>query len=193
MKPLKKIKAVFLDRDGVLIKRHHPTWMKSQLRIQDGAVQFVKLLNMKNIPVIVITNQGGVVAHGRITPKGVENLHKILNDNLGRYGAHIDRFYFCPHHPRGTVLEYTKDCMCRKPKIGMFKQAEKDLHIDLQRSVILGDMTQDIFAGEKAGTKTILLDKGHRGRDGKYDVIPNYKAKDFNAIKNFLQKNDFFT
>ena len=191
MKTSQKTRAVFLDRDGVLTKRPHPTWKKSQLRLQDGVATFIRLLNKRKIPVIVVTNQGGVVARCLISPEGVEKLHKILETRLKGYGAHISHFYFCPHHPKGTIAKYRKKCSCRKPKIGMFKRAEKDFSINLKKSVIIGDMTQDIFAGEKAGIKTILLDKGHRGRDGKYKVAPDYKAKNFKAVKLFLSKQGF--
>lgn len=192
MKTLKKTRAVFLDRDGVLTKRADLTWKKSQLRLQDGVAEFIRLLNTKKVPVIVITNQGGVVARGLISPEGVEKLHRVLSVRLKRYGANITHFYFCPHHPKYGTSLYRRVCVCRKPKIGMFKKASKDFNIDLSKSITIGDMIQDILAGNRAGTKTILLDKGHRGRDGKYNVTPGYKAKDFKGVATFFKKHGFF-
>lgn len=186
MKKSSKTPAVFLDRDGVLIKRADLTWKKSQLRFQDGVVSFIKFLNQIKIPVIVITNQP-VVARGLITESGVKELHDILQKRLKKEGAHIDKFYFCPHHPEATLPKYRKKCVCRKPKIGMYKQAAKDFSIDFKKSFTIGDMTQDILAGKRAKTKTILFLKGHGGKDGKYKIKADYKANNFKEALKFIK------
>jgi len=175
--------AVILDRDGVLIQRHLLTWQKKQLKLSPKIAPLIHKFNNRNIPVIIITNQP-VVARGWISEKGVEKLHQILQMRLNKGGAFIDKFYFCPHHPEATLKKYRKKCDCRKPKIGLFKKAAKEFNINLSRSVTIGDMTQDILAGKKAGTKTILVKTGHAGKDNKYKVSPNFIVKDpANALK----------
>ena len=168
-------RAIFLDRDGVLIQRHLLTWQKKQMRLAPKIAKLIKKFNEKNTPIIVITNQS-VVARGLITENGVNTLHGILQNRLKKQGAKIDEFYFCPHHPEATLKKYRKKCSCRKPKIGLFKKAAKEFNIDLKKSFFIGDMTQDILAGKRAKVKTILLtNSGHKGNDKKFKIKPDYK------------------
>ena len=168
-------RAIFLDRDGVLIQRHLLTWQKKQMRLAPKIAKLIKKFNEQNIPIIVITNQP-VVARGLITENGVNALHKILQDRLKKQGAKIDKFYFCPHHPEATLKKYRKKCSCRKPNIGLIKKAAKEFNVDLKKSFFIGDMTQDILAGKRAKMKTILLtNSGYKGNDEKFKIKPDYK------------------
>lgn len=169
--------GIFLDRDGVLIQQPGLTWKKDQLRLAPKIAPYLHYFNNKNIPVIVITNQP-VVARGWISEKGVEKLHQIIQNRLKKQNAFIDKFYFCPHHPEANLKKYRIICDCRKPKIGLFKKAAKEFKINLKKSIMIGDMTQDILAGKTAGTKTILIKGGHGGKDKKFQIKPDFVAKD---------------
>lgn len=178
--------AIFLDRDGVLIRRPDLTWQEKQMRLAANITPLIKSFNKKNIPIIVITNQP-VVARGWISESGVNQLHDTIQKRLKRRGAHIDRFYFCPHHPEANLKKYRIKCACRKPNIGLFKKAAKEFNIDPKKSFSIGDMTQDILAGKNAGTKTILLtDSGHKGVDGKFKIKPDYKFPNLSSALIFL-------
>lgn len=178
--------AIFLDRDGVLIQRPDLTWQEKQIRLTANIAPIIKSFNKKNIPIIVITNQP-VVARGWISESGVDQLHNIIQNRLKKRGAHIDRFYFCPHHPDATLKKYRVKCACRKPSAELFKKAAEEFNIDLKKSFSIGDMTQDILAGKNAGTKTILLtDSGHRGADGKFKIKPDYKFPNLSSALIFL-------
>lgn len=172
----RKKPVIFLDRDGVLIKNPGLTWREDQMELADGIAEEIALCNTANIPVIVITNQP-VVARGLIRESGVKALHSILRKWLHKKGAHVDAFYFCPHHPEATLPEYRSQCACRKPEIGLFAKASEDFSVDFAKSFMIGDMTQDILAGKNAGTKTILIEAGYGGTDGKYEVVPDYPAQ----------------
>ena len=165
--------VMFLDRDGTLTKSPDLTWQESQLELADGIAEEIAVCNNAHIPVIVITNQP-VVARGWITEDGVKALHETINERLKAAGAHIDAFYFCPHHPEATLPEYRMQCDCRKPEIGLFKKAAESIPIDFKNSFMIGDMTQDILAGKNAGCRTILVKAGHGGNDGKYAVTADY-------------------
>lgn len=167
--------ALILDRDGVVIQRPFLTWKKNQVRLSRGVARGIRFFNANKIPVIVITNQP-VVARGLISEKGVEKIHKLINARLYAKKAWIDAFYFCPHHPEATVKKYRFVCACRKPAIGLFQRAAKEFAINLAQSVMIGDMTQDILAGKRAGLKTILTKTGYGGKDNKYAVTPDYQA-----------------
>ena len=97
---------------------------------------------------------------------------------LGAGNAYLDRLYFCPHHPdKGYPEErpeYKIKCTCRKPEIGMLKQAALDMNIDLTQSYIIGDRTVDIETGYRAGMKSILVRTGAGGKDKKFKSTPDY-------------------
>jgi len=69
-------------------------------------------------------------------------------------------FYYCPHHPDGSVARYAVDCGCRKPQPGMLQKAARELDIDLEHSWMVGDILDDIEAGRRAGCRTILINNG---------------------------------
>jgi D,D-heptose 1,7-bisphosphate phosphatase len=147
-------RAVFLDRDGVLVK---DTGYVTNPELLPRVAEAIKLL--KGFLIVVVTNQAGV-AKGYFTELQVIDTNFQIKSTLGKQSAFIDKFYYCPHHPKGTVEKYTKNCACRKPNIGMFKKAELELDIDLERSFMVGDKLSDIEAGESAGCKTILIGSG---------------------------------
>src|SRR5215471_15323685 len=137
--------AAFLDRDGVLNIDHGFIHKPEQLQWIEGAPEAVRLLNDAGYFVIVVTNQSGV-ARGYFDEAAVRSLHAVMQDRLGQYGAHIDAFYFCPHHPEGTVRALAVRCLCRKPKPGMLEQAARDWPIDKRNSFLIGDKDDDIAA-----------------------------------------------
>ena len=91
-------KVVFLDRDGTMNVEVNYLHRKEDLKLIDGTAEAIRLLNKAGYKVIVITNQAGV-ARGYYTEADVKILHDYMNEVLGRDGAHVDAFYYCPHHP----------------------------------------------------------------------------------------------
>jgi D-glycero-D-manno-heptose 1,7-bisphosphate phosphatase len=149
-------KAVFLDRDGTINVDKGFVHRKEDFTFVDGAASAIGMLNRHEYKVVVVTNQSGV-SRGIYTEEDVRKLHVYVNDELRKHGAHIDRFYFCPHHPEAPLKEYQCDCDCRKPKPGMVLQAIKDLDLDISTSYIVGDREWDISAGKRAGLTSILI------------------------------------
>ncbi len=143
-------RAIFLDRDGTINIDGKYIVKKEQFFWLPDAIEAIQYINEHGALAIVVTNQSGV-ARGYFTETDVVKLHDYINKELNKYGAHIDGFYFCPHHPEATVQEYRKDCDCRKPKPGLLLQAAKDHDIDLQHSVMIGDMERDVLCGRNAG------------------------------------------
>ncbi len=152
--------AVFLDRDGVINVDIHHLHAPDQLQLIPGSAQAIRSLNERSIPVIVITNQS-VVARHIITETQLHEIHQSLSSLLDQFGAHIDRFYYCPHHPTEGLPPYQIDCECRKPKPGMLLQAARDFEIDLSRSYFIGDTLGDMQAGYNAGCHTVLVQTGY--------------------------------
>jgi len=145
-----KRRAIFLDRDGTIVRFVDLVTKPSQLKLLPGAATAIRKLNKLGFLIIVATNQP-VVARGLIKPAGIETLHKILQKRLARAGARIDAWYFCPHHPEATLKKYRMACSCRKPNPGMFKKAIKRFNIDSRKSYSIGDGIIDVVAGKRAG------------------------------------------
>ncbi len=167
--------AVFLDRDGTIIRQVELLHKPSQINIFPLAARAIKLFNKLGYLVVVVTNQP-VVARGMIGPKEVDHIHAVLIDRLGKRGAKIDAVYYCPHHPLANIEKYRTVCKCRKPAPGMLLRAAKEHGIDLKKSFLIGDSTQDVLAGNRAKVRIILVRTGHGGKDpwqheGKPDFI----------------------
>ena len=149
--------AVFLDRDGVLNVDCGYTHEPSKLEWIPGAPQAVRLLNEAGFLVIVVTNQSGV-ARGYYDEATVQRFHAHKQNELPAHGAHIDAFYYCPHHPDGVVRELAIRCHCRKPEPGLLEQAARDWPIDRNRSFLIGDKDDDLAAAVAFHIRGIRFD-----------------------------------
>lgn len=145
-------KAVFLDRDGTINKDIGYLYRIEELEFLPNAIKAIKILNEVGFLVIVITNQSGV-ARGYYSEEDIEVLHNHINELLKEYGAHIDAFYYCPHHPDDGIGMYKVDCNCRKPRTGLIEDAIIDYKIDRNKSYMIGDKKSDIEAGINANLK----------------------------------------
>ncbi|HVZ52624.1 MAG TPA: HAD family hydrolase [Pseudolabrys sp.] len=149
--------AAFLDRDGVLNVDHGYVYRPEDLAWVPGAPEAVRLLNEAGYAVIVITNQSGV-ARGYYDEAAVRRFHDHMRARIEAEGAHIDAFYYCPHHPQGIVKELAVACRCRKPEPGMLEQAAREWPLDLSRSFLIGDKDDDMTAAARFGIRGIKFD-----------------------------------
>ncbi len=152
--------AVFLDRDGTIVREADYLREVSQLRLLPGAAQAIRELNQAGLVVVVLTNQSGL-ARGLFTEADYQTIHAAFLARLARYGAHIDAAYYCPHHPEATVAAYRRRCDCRKPGDGLFRRAARELDLDPARSYAVGDRARDLIPGRKAGARTLLVRTGY--------------------------------
>jgi D,D-heptose 1,7-bisphosphate phosphatase len=153
-------KAVFLDKDGTLIVDVPFNVNPDLIRLQEDAIEGLKHMKQLGYELIIISNQSGV-AHGHFEESDLKQVEKKLQDLLGEHNLSLDAFYYCPHHPGGSVDRYAIDCDSRKPRPGMILKAAKDREIDLNKSWMIGDILHDIEAGNRAGCRTILIDNGN--------------------------------
>ncbi|EAT15126.1 D-glycero-beta-D-manno-heptose 1,7-bisphosphate 7-phosphatase [Desulfuromonas acetoxidans] len=156
----KKYPAVFLDRDGTINVERDYLYRTEDFCFIDGADKAIRQLNDAGFVVVVVTNQSGV-ARGYYGEKDVERLHEYLSQQLAEIGAHVDGYYYCPHHPQSGQSPYVQECDCRKGKPGMLLQAARELDIDLSRSWMVGDKKADVDAGLAAGCRPVLVRTGH--------------------------------
>ncbi len=153
-------KAVFLDKDGTLIEDIPYNIDPDRIRLTEGALEGLRLLQQNGYCLIVVTNQSGV-ARGYFEAQELRPVEKRLRELLLAGDVSLAGFYFCPHHPAGKIAKYAVDCLCRKPRPGMLYQAARQHEIDLPDSWLIGDILHDIEAGNRAGCQTILIDNGH--------------------------------
>lgn len=149
--------AAFLDRDGVLNVDHGYVSRPEQLEWVAGAPESVRLLNEAGYYVLVVTNQSGV-ARGYFDEAAVRSFHVHMQNALAERGAHIDAFYYCPHHPEGTIKALAVYCSCRKPGTGMLEQAEREWPIDKGASFFIGDKDHDMAAAAAFNIRGIRFD-----------------------------------
>lgn len=152
-------KAVFFDRDGVLNVDKAYLYKIEELEWVDGAVEAVAYLTRLGYLVFVVTNQSGI-ARGYYTVAEMEMLHRHMAAEIAAGGGKIEKFYYCPHLPTGTVTEYAVDCDCRKPKPGLILQALQEYAVDMEKSFLIGDKKRDVEAAEAAGIKGYLFEQG---------------------------------
>jgi D-glycero-D-manno-heptose 1,7-bisphosphate phosphatase len=157
--------AVFLDRDGTLIEDVDYLSSFEQMALFPWTVDALRLLARAGFTTVVVTNQSAV-ARGIVTEEFVRDTHRALNSRLAAGGAHIDAFYFCPHHPDATVERHRGMCRCRKPEPGMIEDGVRDHDLDLTRSWMVGDRWIDVATGNRAGVRSILVRSGHAERIG---------------------------
>jgi D-glycero-D-manno-heptose 1,7-bisphosphate phosphatase len=151
--------AVFLDRDGTINEDVGYLSALSHLTLYPWAIDAIRLLNRAGYPVVVVTNQGGI-GRGVIAPDFLPAVHAEIGRRIAAGGAHVDGWYYCPHHPEALVDELRAECDCRKPAPGMARAAARDLAIDLPRSWMIGDKWGDIQFGQAVGARAILVRTG---------------------------------
>ncbi|WP_071459014.1 D-glycero-alpha-D-manno-heptose-1,7-bisphosphate 7-phosphatase [Bacillus massilinigeriensis] len=153
--------AVFLDRDGVLnevlSKRVKFVNRPEDLYLLEGAAEAVAELTKANLDVFIVTNQGGV-GLGFMKEKELIKIHQRLAELVGEKGGKIREAVYCPHKPK-------EGCTCRKPNAGMLLDLAERHHLNLEKSVMVGDHERDIEAGKKAGCKTVFIGEGETKAD----------------------------
>lgn len=174
-------KAVFLDRDGVLVHDGGLVTKGEQFLVLDGVPEALWMLKRQGYLLIVVTNQA-VVARGMLSEVELDGLHESMQALLKAQGAPaLDAVYACPHHPHATVKQFRIHCDCRKPRPGMLWKAALDFDLDLRSCHMVGDRLSDVLAGQRAGCSTFLVETGQHlappiegAEDLLASVMPDY-------------------
>ena len=153
-------RAVFLDKDGTLVVDVPYNVDPEKIQLAPGAIEGLPLLTNAGYRLVVISNQSGI-ARGYFEEAALRPVETRLQGLVAAAGSSLAGFYWCPHHPAGTVPAYAVSCTCRKPAPGLILQAARELDIDLSRSWFVGDILNDVEAGRRAGCRTILIDNGN--------------------------------
>ncbi len=149
-------RALFLDRYGVINVNHGYVYRPENFDFIDGIFDLARAAHAQHYKLVVITNQAGI-ARGFYSEQQFHELTKWMCDQFIMLGAPISKVYFSPYHPTEGIGEYKKDDPSRKPHPGMILQAQRELNLDLENSILIGDKPGDIQAGVAAGVSCNLL------------------------------------
>lgn len=166
-------KALFLDRDGTIIKEvpsEYPSDTDTfgyitrvdQVKLIEGSATAIAEARRIGFKTIIISNQSAI-ARGWLTESGLfeinNEMYRLLKDE--DTDAIIDDFYFSPYHVEGVIEEFKKESPMRKPGIGMILEAKEKYNIDIEESFLIGDSYSDMKCAENAGIKRILVLTGY--------------------------------
>jgi len=143
--------AVFLDRDGTIIRDYHFIDRPWLVDLIPGAAQAVKRLNDAGWPIIIVTNQSGIGRH-YFTMEDYRRVEARTLEVLAEAGARVEATYFCPHHP-----DFDGPCECRKPGTLLFRQAATEHDLTFKGSWCIGDHARDAIPAVSLGCRGILV------------------------------------
>lgn len=175
----KKInKALFLDRDGVLMEDAGYVGSMDRVVIKKEFIDIVRYAKEKGYITIVTTNQAGV-SYNYYSENDVKKVHQYIYEEYKKNGALIDDFYYCPYHIKGINEKYKIISMLRKPEAGMHLLASKKYNIDLTKSFMIGDRDTDII--KIPYLKTLLIETPA------YKIINRENIAEAKDIYSFLE------
>jgi D-glycero-D-manno-heptose 1,7-bisphosphate phosphatase len=153
---MSKAPALFLDRDGVINRELGFLSRPDQVIWVEGIFELCAAARDAGYKLVVVTNQSGI-ARGLYTETEFQALMAWMRSEFAARNVPLDAVYHCPYHPEHGLGEYKREHVDRKPGPGMLLRAARDLNLDLNRSVLIGDRCTDIAAANAAGLKQAFL------------------------------------
>jgi histidinol-phosphate phosphatase family protein len=150
-------RAVFIDKDGTLIENRPHNVDPRRVVFPQGSFAALQRLAAAGYLIVVVSNQPGIALR-RFDRAALDALAHWLKERLADAGVALAGFYACPHAPPATGMPA---CNCRKPNPGLLLRAAQELNIALDQSWMIGDILDDVEAGQRAGCRTVLLDVGN--------------------------------
>lgn len=147
--------AIFLDRDGTIIRERHYLADPAGVELLAGTVPALRAFAEAGYALVIVTNQSGI-ARGLLTDVQFQAVQQRTEELLALAGVHIDGVFFCPHHP-----DFTGPCVCRKPGLGMYHEAAARFALSLPDSIYVGDRIADVLAALQLGGRGYLVRTGH--------------------------------
>jgi len=160
-------RAVFFDRDGVINRNvlnaatgeYESPLIEDDFELIPGALDAMRAIQLAGYLLFLVSNQPNY-AKGKCSFVILDAIHEKLLGELTREGIKVSRFYYCFHHPHGTIPGYSRSCECRKPSPYFVLRACSEFNLDLCRSWMVGDRRTDVECGKAAGVRTILIHDG---------------------------------
>ncbi len=175
-------RAIFIDRDGTLIKEKNFLKNPEDIEPEVGSFKAVRMAREAGYKVIVLSNQSGV-ARGYFDETTVRQINARLMEIFNNNSAPIDDIYYCPHYTVGQVDDYAIECNCRKPAPGMAELAGRQHNLDLIRSFVVGDKLSDVNLAAVMGGRSVLVRTGYGSKS-------EAKMLNSNSIKPMAVENN---
>lgn len=177
--------AVFLDRDGVLNRNvfnpatgeYESPGRPEDFELVPNVMPALNSLQNAGFHLFLISNQPNY-AKGKNSLEELEAVHHRLLSALEQAKIRFSAFYYCFHHPKGVVAEYSGKCECRKPSPFFLLKARDEFDISLADSWIVGDRVTDIECGLSAGVRTIRVEEDHPATRSEGEAQADFEAKD---------------
>jgi histidinol-phosphate phosphatase family protein len=176
--------AVFFELDGVVLQQPRLT-SESQVVYYEGALKALARIKASQFRLFVATNREDI-AYGKLSEREFRKVCDRFVSDAKDFGIRIDKIYSCPYHPRGRA-KYRKESVFRKPAPGMFKMAQQEFDLNLNRCWMIGHHSTDILAASRADMGTILVETGDGGKDGTFHVEPHFRCSDITEAVNTIR------
>jgi D-glycero-D-manno-heptose 1,7-bisphosphate phosphatase len=192
------VKAVFLDRDGVLNRNvlnpntgeYESPGKADEMELVPGLMDSLGRLKEAGYRLFLISNQPNY-AKGKNTLEDLEGVHAKLSGALDEAGIAFEAFYYCFHHPKGIVASHSGPCECRKPSTFFLEKAAAEFGVSLEHSWMVGDRATDIECGNAAGVRTIRVREDHPSTRKADEPVPTLEADDlYHAVSLILATDE---
>jgi D-glycero-D-manno-heptose 1,7-bisphosphate phosphatase len=177
--------AVFFELDGVLMERPQLNTL-GEVPYYSDTLDALSHIDQRNFQIFIATNREDL-AFGRLKEREFKKLCEKFCEDMSRQGIRLSKIYSCPYHPKGKA-KFRKESIFRKPAPGMYKMAQQEFDLNLERCWVLGHNTTDILAGSRAGMGTILMSTGEGGKDGRFQVEPHVTANNMMEAVRFINE-----
>lgn len=186
--------AVFLDRDGVInypvlnlkTKEHEAPQKEEDLKLFPGVIDSLKKLIRLDYNLFIVSNQPDY-AKGKTSLENLHMVHKKLHSIFLENDIKFLDYYYCYHHPKGIVKEYSIKCDCRKPGNLFLEQAKEKYGLEMSASWMIGDRDVDIYCGQLSRTKTIMINSEYTAHNKESN--PDYKVNDLSEAVSVIERS----
>lgn len=172
--------ALFLDRDGTVVRERNYLSDPEQVALVPGAAAALRRFRQAGYALVIVTNQSGI-ARGLYTEADYRAVEARVEECLAAAGVTLDGVYFCPHHP-----DFTGPCACRKPGLELYERASRDLNIDPARSIFVGDKVKDVLPAQAFGGTPALVQTGYGREEAASAPDGTVLARDLSALAEAL-------
>jgi len=162
------MRALFLDRDGVINQERSYIWRAEDFHFVDGIFSLCRTAVELGYRLIVVTNQAGI-GRGFYSIEQYEELTEWMRGEFRREGIELDAVYHCPFHPEHGIGVYKQEHEDRKPSPGMLRRGAVEFGVALEQSVMVGDRCTDVGAANAAGLRQAFLLRGTEDEDRECD------------------------
>jgi D-glycero-D-manno-heptose 1,7-bisphosphate phosphatase len=168
--------GIFFELDGVLVPRARLD-AEGSITFLDRAIEALGRIDPRQFKLFIATSRHDI-AFGELKEREFTKFCEVFLQRMQQEQIPIAKIYSCPYHPKGKG-RFRKDSVFRKPGPGIYKMAQQEFDLNLQRSWMIGHTTADVLSAQRAELGTVLVRTGKAGQDGEFEVDPHFVEDDF--------------